>query len=515
MPTLRRITLDELHDRRWELLALTSVGAFMTPLDGSIVSVALAKMGPDLKLSFGASIWVQIAYLLATAVLLIPLGRLADQRGRVHFYLAGIVIFTVGSLLSGLSMNGVWLIASRVIQGGGGALLAATSAAIVTAVFPPQERGKALGINVMAVYIGLAVGPVLGGQIVDHLGWRWIFFVNIPIGLVTFAWGWLLLPRSERPNEQAPRNDLTGAALLGAFLICLLVPLTFARSGAGRRGAPSSCWLSRPPVWSHSSTPSCMSRTRCSTLTCCCITASSPRPTRPPCSTTWRSMRISILTAIYLEIVQGRSAGQTGWLMVAQPAMMALLSPLAGRLSDRLGSRLLSTTGMVLVATGMVMLATVPISAGIARVMVSLAVVGVGMAAFSAPNTSAIMGSVERSKLSLASAFLSTMRVTGQALSVAVLGAIAASQLGISGSRLIYTNGQAARAAGHGALHGGSAAASVAAHIVQNYALGYKYAMFTGAGLALIGALASLTRPPQVPQASRPPLTSATARNEQ
>src|SRR5664279_1640967 len=121
MPSWRRITADQLHDRRWELLALTCVGAFMTPLDGSIVSVALAKIGPDLKLSFSASIWVQAAYLLTTAVLLIPLGRLADHRGRVHFYLAGLVVFTAGSLLAGLSMNGIWLIASRVVQGGGGA----------------------------------------------------------------------------------------------------------------------------------------------------------------------------------------------------------------------------------------------------------------------------------------------------------------------------------------------------------------------------------------------------------
>jgi EmrB/QacA subfamily drug resistance transporter len=494
MPRLRRITVDQLHDRRWELLALTCVGAFMGPLDGSIVSVALAKMGPALKLSFGASIWVQIAYLLATAVLLIPFGRLADQRGRVHFYLAGIVVFTIGSLLSGLSMNGPWLIASRALQGCGGALLAATSAAIVTSVFPPQERGKALGINVMAVYIGLAVGPVLGGQIVDYLNWRWIFFVNLPIGLVTFAWGWLLLPRSERSAEKVARNDLIGAFLLGAFLVCLLVPLTFA------------------PEWGWTAT---------STIVLLVVSAASLvafvyaelHITDPmldldlllhnrlfATANTAALLNymalygISILTALYLEIVQGRPAGQTGWLMIAQPAMMALLSPFAGRLSDRLGSRLLSTSGMVLVATGMVLLATMPITAGIARVMVSLAVVGIGMAAFSAPNTSAIMGSVERSKLSVASAFLGTMRVTGQALSVAILGAIAASQLGVSGTRLIYTNGQVVGAA----AHGGTAAARVAAQIAQNYALGYRYAMFTGAGLALVGALASLTRPPHV-----------------
>ena len=507
MPQLRRITVDELHDRRWELLALTSVGAFMAPLDGSIVSVALAKIGPELKLSFGASIWVQIAYLLTTAVLLIPLGRLADHRGRVHFYLAGIVVFAFGSLLAGLSISGAWLIASRVIQGAGGALLAATSAAIVTSVFPPHERGKALGINVMAVYIGLAVGPVLGGQIVDNLGWRWIFFVNIPIGLVTFVWGWLLLPRIERLNERAPRNDFAGATLLGAFLVCLLVPLTF---------GPDWGWgAARTVVLLVASAVSLVGfvytelHVKDPVLDLDLLLHNRLFATANTAALLnyMALYGISILTAIYLEVVQGRSAGETGWLMIAQPAMMAILSPFAGRLSDRLGSRLLSTTGMVLVATGMVMLATVPTTAGIARVMVSLAVVGIGMAAFSAPNTSAIMGSVERSKLSLAGAFLATMRVTGQALSVAVLGAIAASQLGVSGTRLIYTGGHAVGAAAHGTA--AAATAATAAPVAQNYALGYKYAMFTGAGLALLGALASLTRPAQTAPAQSPPPTPA------
>ncbi len=198
MPFLTRISSEDAHRRRWELLALTSVGAFMGPLDGSIVSVALPAMGPELHLSYAAALWVQAAYLLATAVLLIPLGRLADLHGRVRFYLLGIVVFTVGSALAALSMNGSWLIGSRVVQGAGGALMVATSAAIVTAVFPPRERGRALGINVMAVYIGLSVGPPLGGLLVDTLGWRSIFFINLPIGVVVLLWGWLLLPRAER-----------------------------------------------------------------------------------------------------------------------------------------------------------------------------------------------------------------------------------------------------------------------------------------------------------------------------
>lgn len=480
MPALRRITIDELHERRWELLALTSIGAFMAPLDGSIVAVALAKMGPALHLSFSASIWVQAAYLLTMAVLLIPFGRLADHHGRVHFYLAGIVVFTVGSLLAGFSLSGPWLIASRAFQGGGAALLSATSAAIVTAAFPARERGRALGINVMAVYVGLSLGPVLGGQIVDHLGWRWIFFVNLPIGLVVFLWGWLLLPRHEREIEEAPRPDLLGSVLQAVGLVCLLVPLTF----AGEWGWASARTVTLLVVSALAFAAFVLTERRVkdpvldmdlllhNRLFAAANTAA--------LLNYMALYAISILTALFLEVVQGKSASLTGWIMLAQPVVQAVVSPFAGRLSDRVGSRLLSTLGMVMTAAGMVLLAFLPQDAGIPHVMGALAFVGFGLAVFSAPNTSAVMGSVPRRQLSVASAFLGTMRSTGMVLSVALLGGIAASQLGAAGGRFLYVHGIAAASA------------------ADAYATGYNYAMLTGAGLALLGALASLTRGAQV-----------------
>ena len=492
MPSLTRITLDELHERRWELLALTSVGAFMGPLDGSIVSVALPAMSAELDLTFSASMWVQAAYLLTSATLLIPLGRLADHRGRVRFYLAGLVIFTIGSLLAAVSMSGAWLIGGRVVQGAGAALLASTSAAIVTSVFPPEERGRALGINVMAVYIGLSVGPPLGGFLVDTLGWRWIFFVNIPIGLLVLTWGWLMLPRHERPG-QAPRVDIAGAALLGAFLICLLVPLTFA------------------PQWGWESTLVIVLLAAAGVALVAFVVVelrvSDPvldldllvhnrlfAAANLAALLNYMALyAISILTAIFLQVVQGRSASFTGWLMLSAPVMQAVLSPLSGRLSDRIGSRVLTTTGMLLTAGGMVLLGTMPDDAGIFRVVVSLAVVGVGLASFSAPNASAVMGSVRRDQLGLASAFLSTMRTTGMSLSVALLGGIAASQLGALGGRLLFTHGHAAGVAGVGAA------------AVNGYADGYALAMLTGAAFALAGAAVSLTRGPgETPPAPRP-----------
>ncbi|BDU76871.1 MFS transporter [Mesoterricola sediminis] len=460
--------------RRWALLALTSVGAFMAPLDGSIVAVALPRMGPALHLSYGASLWVQAAYLLAMAVTLIPLGRLADRAGKVRFYLAGVVVFTVGSLAAALATSGATLVAARVVQGVGGSLLSATSAAIVTGAFPPHERGRALGINVMAVYAGLSVGPPLGGFLVDHLGWPWIFLVNLPVGLVTLLWGWALLPRREASGARPGQADLGGALLMALLLSALIVPLTF-----------SSEWgFHAPRTWGLLATVPLL------------LAAFLAREARVPepildlgllrrnrlfASANLAALlnycalyAVSVLTAVQLQLVMGHPARTAGWVMMGQPVMQACLSPVAGRLSDRVGSRSLATAGMLLVALGMAGLALLGRGAGLGAVVAALAVVGLGMAAFSAPNTSAIMGSVDRRQLGLAGAFLPTMRVTGQALSVALLGGIAASRLGPGGWKALLR-------------HASTGAADA-------FAWGYRAAMLTGALLAVLGAVASLQR---------------------
>jgi EmrB/QacA subfamily drug resistance transporter len=475
---ITRITEEDVHRRRWQLLALTAVGAFIWPLDGSIVSVAMPVIGQDLGLSFTAAVWVSAAFLLTTAVLLIPAGRLADQHGRVRYYLLGIAVFTVASLLCALSTTGALLIGARIVQGAGAALIGATAAAIVTAVFPPHERGRALGINVMSVYVGLTVGPPLGGFIADSIGWRWIFLINLPIGAGVLLWGWFMLPRSER--VPGPRLDVLGSVLLGAFLVALLVPLTFSVEWGwaslltiGLLALSAACFAGFVVVERRVESPildlDLVLRNR---LFAAANTAA--------LLNYMALYGVSLLTAIFLELVQGESASLTGWLLLSMPLLMAMLSPFSGRLSDRIGSRVLATGGMLAIAAGMALLALVPETPPLWYVAGSLAVVGVGMAAFSAPNTSAVMGSVRRDQLSQANAFLSTMRTAGQALSVALLGGIAASQLGAVGGRLLLTHGQ-----------GGGA---VAARAVDAYARGYTYAMAVGAALALAGAAVSLTR---------------------
>lgn len=484
MLPLRRITSEDLHRRRWSLLALTSIGAFMSPLDSAIVAVALPVMSPDLDLSFATSMWVQAAYLLTMAVLLIPMGRVADHRGRVRYYLLGIAVFTVGSFLAALSMNASWMIGSRIVQGAGAALLSATSAAIVTAVFPPHERGRALGINVMAIYLGLSIGPPLGGFLAGGLGWRWVFLVNLPVGVVSLLWGWFLLPRRDSVRREASRPDALGTILLSLFLVCLLVPLTFGAEWG---------WMA----------PQSVALLVVSGLALAAFVVTELRVPEPVLDLDLLQHNrlfaaanlaafinymalaaIGILTAIFLQVVQGRSPAVTGWLMLSQPFIMALLSPLSGRLSDRVGSRVLTTTGMLTIALGMGVLATLGQEAGVERVVVGLAVVGLGMAAFSAPNSSAVMGAVRDDQLSLASAFLGTMRVTGMTLSFAVLGGVAASQLGQHGGRLLFS------------LQGEGA--GLAAQAAEAYVRGYRYAMLVGVVLALVGAAVSLTRGPHV-----------------
>jgi MFS family permease len=406
---------------------------------------------------------------------------MADRKGRHRFYLAGIGVFTLGSLAAAFSVNAATLILSRIVQGVGAALLSATSAAIITAAFGAHERGKALGISVMVIYGGLSVGPPLGGFLVDRFSWPWIFLINLPVGFGVLLWGLKLLPKDQpEQTSEAQGSDLGGATLLGLFLLCLVVPLSF----SSEWGWHLRTWvpLLFSPVflalllWSESKRPDPM------------LDLVLLRTNRLFAMANLAALlnymalyAVAILTAAQLQLVQGRSARLTGWVMLSQPFMQSILSPLAGHLSDRMGarngSRILSTAGMVLTAAGMVGLALLAHSQGLGWMLLALGLVGMGMALFSTPNVAAIMGSVAKDQLGRASAFQATMRVIGQSMSVGVLGGIAASRLGPGGWKQL--------------LHSAPGSAQNSA---QAFAWGYSAAMLTGAFLVLLGAWASMTR---------------------
>ncbi len=465
---------------------MTAIGTFMTPLDSSIVSVALPAIGPHLHLSYTEALWVQAAYLLVISILLIPVGRLADMHGPLRFYMVGTIIFGLASIGAALSFDGPSLIVARSIQGAGGALMFSTSAAILTSVFPGKERGRVLGLNVMVAYLGLTLGPPIGGLIVSHTSWRWIFLLNVPVALATLLVGWNLLPAERRDRAALiagaivarirHRIDLVGAAILAAMLVSFFLPLTFSPFWGWGSGRTVGLLVAAVVLFGVFVA---FERRVDEPI----LDLNLVRRNRTFAAANMATLLnyvavfgVTIFTAVFLEIVQGRSAQRSGLTLLAQPVLMAALSPFAGRLSDRVGSRALVTCGQILIAAGMVQLALLSAASPTWRVMLALATVGVGMAGFSSPNTSAVMGSVPRSQLNVASGFLATMRFAGQGMSIAVLGAIAAAGLGPNGGRVILLGEAASKAS------------------AATYATGYRQAMFVGAGVAVLAAFISFVQ---------------------
>ena len=479
----------ELNQRRWRVLVIASIGVFLAALDSSILAVALPSISSDLHLTFSQALWVQASYILVVTVLLIPTGRWAERRGRLHIYFLGVLLFGVFSLMAAFSFTGLVLIAARVFLGVGSALVLTTSAAIVTAAFPLGERGRALGLNMMALTLGMTLGPPVGGLVVTHLCWPWIFLIKVPIAAATLLAGWDLLgaERRDRAAADAPpdhrpegtrvegtRIDIRGAALLGMLLAAFFVPLIFSPLwgwNTVRTIAPLAGAVVLAVVFVLVE-----NRTRDPILDLSLFRQSRVFAAANAASLLYNAAAygVTIFTAVFLEVVQGKSAQVAGLVLLVQPGVMTLITPIAGRLSDRLGSRGLSTLGMVVTAAGTGQLGLISASAPTWRVVAALATLGLGLAIFSTPNFSAIMGSVDRSELGVASGLFATARFCGMGVSIAVLGAIAASKLGREGGRVI--------------LLGASAGVGNA----QAFAAGYREAMFVGTAFAVAGALVSL-----------------------
>ena len=401
----------------------------MTPLDSSIVSIALPSIASSLDIEYTAVVWVPTSYLLFLSILLLSFGRLADIKGRRTLFIGGFTLFTAASLLCAISQTGLELVLSRSIQGIGAALVGATSPAIVTDVFPSSERGKALGINAMAVYTGLSVGPTLGGFLVQSLGWRWIFLVNLPIGIFVISVSLLRLKESTKPARRE-RFDLSGAGSFAMCLAALLSALTlgpsygwatlvvtslFLTSGAffilflviekkkGREAMLDIYLFFRNRLFASANLTALLNYTS--------------------------YFVIGFLMSFYLQRVLLFEPGKAGLILLSMPLIMSVLSPVSGWLSDRFGSRLLSSVGMALISLGLLMFSTLRTDSSSLDVIVRLLMLGVGMGVFSAPNTSAVMGSVDKSRLGVAAGTLATMRFMGQSMSLAVMGAVAATAI--------------------------------------------------------------------------------------
>ena len=399
---------------RFSALVVAISSSFITPFMASSVNIAL----PAIQKNFGTDAvllsWVSTAYLLATAVSLVPFGRLADIHGRKKIFLYGMIIFTISSTLAALSVSTPMLIILRVFQGVGSSMIFATRMAILTSVFPLEERGKVIGINVAAVYIGLSCGPFFGGLMTQYLGWRSIFLLGIPLGSFVI---YLIIKylKGEWAEAEGEPFDMTGAVIYAFTLIFIIygfsrLPsvlsaglLLFGIAGI----AIFIMWESKIeyPVFEIS----LFRKNRLFVFSCLAALINYSA-----------TFGVTFLLSLYLQYIKGLSPQQAGFILVSQPVLMATIAPIAGRLSDKIEPRIISSTGMALTALGLLLLTGIGSHTSLKYIILCLMLLGSGFGFFSSPNTNAIMSSVEKRFYGVASGSVGTMRLLGQMLSMGI-----------------------------------------------------------------------------------------------
>jgi EmrB/QacA subfamily drug resistance transporter len=390
------------------------MSSFVTPFMGSAVNIALPSIGQEFGMDAVLLAWVTTSYLLAGTVFLLPFGRFADIYGRQKIFTYGIIIFTASSVLSALSISAVMLIAFRALQGIGGAMIFGTNVAILTSVFPAQERGKVLGINVAAVYLGLSLGPFLGGLLTQYAGWRSIFWLNLPLGLIIITYFFWKL-KGERAEAKGEKFDLIGSLIYGLGIIALIYGLSLLPeisgallTGIGVVGIMLFIW------WETRTTSPIL---HMDLFRHNRVFAFSNLAVLVSYSATFA---VAFLLSLYLQYVKGFSPQNAGLVLVAMPTVQAIFSPYAGQLSDRVSPQLLASAGMALTTIGLGLLVFLNQQTPVEFIVASLIVLGAGFALFSSPNTNAIMSSVENKFYGVASATISTMRQVGMMFSMGI-----------------------------------------------------------------------------------------------
>jgi EmrB/QacA subfamily drug resistance transporter len=406
------------------VLFVTTLPSFTIPFMGSAIYIALPTIGKEFSMNAVLLGWVATGYLLAMGMFLVPLGRLADILGRKKFFLGGVILYTLSSFLTAISNSTASLIAFRVLQGIGASMVFGTSVAILTSVFPVDERGKALGINVATVYSGLSLGPFLGGLLTQHLGWRSIFWLNIPFGLVVIGFAFWKL-REEWAEARGERFDVAGSVLYGLSLVATIygISLLPAKMGIllggsgllGLLGFARYELRAKSPIFDLS-----LFKTNR-------VFAFSNLAALVNYSATFA---VSFLLSLYLQYTKGFGPQKAGMILISQPLVQALLSPFAGRLSDRMEPRIVASAGMALTSIGLFLLTFLNEDTSMAFIIACLVLLGFGFALFSSPNTNAVMSSIEKRLYGVASGTLGTMRVVGMMLSMGLVMVIFAVYIG-------------------------------------------------------------------------------------
>ncbi|MBI2869929.1 MAG: MFS transporter [Chloroflexi bacterium] len=396
------------------ILLVTCLTSFLTPFTISSINIALPLISAEYQLDAVVMGWVATAYLLSTAVLLVPMGRLGDILGRKRIYLYGVGVFTAASLLCALSTSAAMLLGFRVLQGIGAAMVFGTATAILTSAFPPEQRGRILGINVATVYLGLSLGPFLGGFLTQTFGWRSIFLFNVPIGLINVAAIFWKI-KGEWAEARGEKFDFAGSAIYSLALVATIY-------GLSRLPDISYAWIILAGALAFVFFIAWESRVSSPVINIGLFRYNAVFSLSNLAAFIHYSATfpVSFLLSLYLQYIKALSPWSAGLVLLAMPATQAIFSPVSGRLSDRIEPRILASSGMALSCLGLVFFMFISNQTEMALIIAALIVLGFGFALFSSPNTNAVMSSVEKKFYGIASGTLATMRITGQMFSMAV-----------------------------------------------------------------------------------------------
>ncbi len=409
----------------WMVVATVCIGAFMAALDASIVNVAL----PDLSTYFHSSAslvsWVLIAYLLTLATLLTLFGRLADILGRRPLYTFGFLVFIAGSAACGAAVDLPMLIVSRIFQAAGAAMLQANSVAIITAAVPPSMRGRAIGFQGSAQAIGLSLGPAIGGALIGLFGWRAIFYVNVPVGLIGTLMAAMILPKDRLQGHQAT-FDWWGTVLMTPVLVLVMMALTEGNSWGWTSPLiigmfVGSAILLAGFIWRELSFRAPLVDMRLFKIAIFSL------GNFTGLLSYLAMFGVLFLMPFYFERVLSYNSAITGLILTSVPLGMTVAAPKAGALADRYGPRLLTTGGMALTGMASLMLAwTIGLHANVVLMVIELVLVGAGLGIFTPPNNSSVMGSLPSSRLGVGGGILNMARSLGMAMGTAISGTILA-----------------------------------------------------------------------------------------
>jgi EmrB/QacA subfamily drug resistance transporter len=470
-----RASIFDPETRKWWTLAAVSFGLFMIMLDNTVVNVALPSIQRELGVGLSELEWIVTGYALSFAALMLTGGKLADMVGRRRIFVLGIVVFTAASFLCGIAESSELLIGARVLQGVGAALMNPATLSIISATFPPAQRGMAIGIWAGVSALALAIGPLVGGLLTEHLSWHWIFFVNVPVGAVAIAASYLLITESKDETHEsldlpglatsalglfaltyglieANEHGWTSALILGSFAVAVLALTSFVLIEKRRRSPMLDLSLFRSGTYTGANVAMLL--------------------------VALAMFGVFFFVSLYMQNVLGYSAVQAGAAFLPMTILIILVAPIAGKLSDKYGSRWLMTGGMVLLGIQLLYLSQLGTDADFWDLLPGFVTGGLGMALAMTPTAAAATRAVPVHKSGVGSAVLNAMRQVGGSIGVALVGAIVAHE----------ASGKAG---------------------IEGFMAGFERALFVAALIAFVGSIVAFVLVRQEPTTEEAPVELA------